>query len=169
MAEIHPAALPIDELRKECEIKRTRRGGPGGQHRNKTDSAIVVTHLPSGVTGQAGERRSQHANQAVAIERLRVNLALDVRIFRDPHEGPSSRWQDRVRRGKLSISPNHDDFATLLAEALDKIAAARFDVSAAATSLQVTTSQLVKFLKLHPPAFLWLNQNRQDQGLSLLK
>ncbi|MCY2992774.1 MAG: peptide chain release factor-like protein [Planctomycetota bacterium] len=53
---IHPAALAIDQLLRECQIVRTRRSGPGGQHRNKVETAVVITHLPSGVKGEASER-----------------------------------------------------------------------------------------------------------------
>ena len=79
MSEVHPAALPVEKLLTDCEIKKTRRGGPGGQHRNKVESAIVITHLPSKIVGQAGERRSQHENREVAVERLRLNLAVGWR------------------------------------------------------------------------------------------
>ena len=50
-------------------------GGPGGQHRNKTESAVRLTHPPTGVTVTATERRSQHENREVALERLRERIA----------------------------------------------------------------------------------------------
>jgi protein subunit release factor B len=44
--------------------------GPGGQHKNKTESGVRLTHLPSGITVTATERRSQFMNKEVALERL---------------------------------------------------------------------------------------------------
>ena len=121
MSDPHPATLPVDQLQTQCDFERTRRGGPGGQHRNKVESAIVVTHRPSGVIGQAGERRSQHANRDVAVERLRVNLALAVRtVIEVENFAPSERWQKRCRAGRIEVSVRHEDFAALLAEAIGR-------------------------------------------------
>ena len=49
-------------------------GGPGGQHRNKTASAVRLVHPPTGVTVTASERRSQAQNRGAALERLRARL-----------------------------------------------------------------------------------------------
>ena len=48
--------------------------GPGGQHKNKTESAVRLTHLPSGITVTASERRSQFQNREAALERLILRL-----------------------------------------------------------------------------------------------
>jgi peptide chain release factor len=53
-----------------------RAGGPGGQHQNKTESAVRAVHMPTGLAVVAREGRSQHRNRAVAIERLAALLAL---------------------------------------------------------------------------------------------
>lgn len=55
-----------------------RASGPGGQHRNKTDSGVRLTHLPSGVVVTATEDRSQHRNRAAAWERLRSALTVQA-------------------------------------------------------------------------------------------
>ncbi|MBU5614066.1 peptide chain release factor-like protein [Geomonas azotofigens] len=57
---------------KESEIKVEfyRASGPGGQHRNTTDSAVRVRHLPTGIVAQASESRSQTQNREKALERL---------------------------------------------------------------------------------------------------
>ncbi len=49
-------------------------GGPGGQHRNKTESGVRLHHRPTGVTVTATERRSQLQNRGAALERLRERL-----------------------------------------------------------------------------------------------
>ncbi len=61
-----PAALDPREVR----IEAMRAGGPGGQHQNTTDSAVRAVHLPTGLSAIARDGRSQHANRALAIERL---------------------------------------------------------------------------------------------------
>jgi hypothetical protein len=169
----HPASLPIPDLLNDCSIQRTRGSGPGGQHRNKVETAIVITHRPTGVTGQASEKRSQNQNREVAIERLRVNLALAVRS-KIPEEEPdaavfpSELWKSRVHSMKLSVSLQHTDYPALLAEALDQIVVHNFDVAKSAKSLSVSTSQLVKFLKTCPSALELVNRERLKQGLNRL-
>ncbi|MEC7242537.1 MAG: peptide chain release factor-like protein [Myxococcota bacterium] len=59
-----------DVLEKEVQVQTYRSGGPGGQHRNKTDTAVRLHHPPSGVTVTAAERRSQSMNRELAFERL---------------------------------------------------------------------------------------------------
>ncbi|HYS44045.1 MAG TPA: peptide chain release factor-like protein [Geobacteraceae bacterium] len=61
---------------KESDIKFEfyRGSGPGGQHRNVTDSAVRLRHLPTGIVVQASESRSQAQNREVAMERLKIAL-----------------------------------------------------------------------------------------------
>jgi peptide chain release factor len=54
----------------EIRVEVMRSSGPGGQHVNKTESAVRVTHLPTGLTAVAREERSQHRNRALAQARL---------------------------------------------------------------------------------------------------
>lgn len=68
-------SLPADALRAECEERFFVASGPGGQHRNKTESGVRLVHLPTGLTVTATERRSQARNRDEALERLRELLA----------------------------------------------------------------------------------------------
>ena len=78
-AEVKAAArraksLPDDVLLEECELDVFVASGPGGQHRNKTESGVRIVHKPTGVTVTATERRSQHENRSHALARLRERL-----------------------------------------------------------------------------------------------
>ena len=166
---VHPAALPADALFEQCDMRRLRRSGPGGQHRNKVETAVVLTHRPTGISAEANERRSQAQNRNVAIARLRMNLALGIRTDRETSDLPSTLWKSRCAGGRISISSSHDDFPTLLAEALDRIAAAQADVKQAAETLLCTASQLLKLLKAEPRAMALVNRWREQQGLHPLR
>jgi hypothetical protein len=165
----HPAALAIDDLMADCEVVRTRRSGPGGQHRNKVETAVVITHRPTGLNGQASERRSQDLNRQAAVQRLRVRLAVEVRCPVVLDEPPSTLWRSRVRAAKLVVSAEHEDFPALLAEALDRLAACDWDAAQAARRLSISASQLVKFLKHQPQALTRLNDTRRRRGQNALR
>ncbi|MCA9262001.1 MAG: peptide chain release factor-like protein [Planctomycetales bacterium] len=165
--DVHPTSLPLDQLLGECREIRTRRSGPGGQHRNKVETAVVLTHQGSGISAEASERRSQDANRKVALERLRRRLALKIR---GRFSGtPSARWQSRASGRRLSVSETHLDFAPLLAEALDALTALNWDVGATAEALEVSPSQLTKFIARDAEAFVLLNSERQQRGLRPLR
>ncbi|GJM92344.1 hypothetical protein PR202_ga08810 [Eleusine coracana subsp. coracana] len=65
-----------DELMEQCEMGTFKASGPGGQHRNKRESAVRLRHRPTGIIAQAVEDRSQHMNRASALARLRTLIAL---------------------------------------------------------------------------------------------
>jgi protein subunit release factor B len=61
-------------LERECDIQYFIATGPGGQHRNKVETGVRLTHRPTGVVVTATERRSQHANREAAYERMATKL-----------------------------------------------------------------------------------------------
>jgi hypothetical protein len=168
----HPAAWPIERLLAECTVRRQKRSGPGGQHRNKVETAVVVEHTPSGIRGEASERRSQDLNRQQAVQRLRVNLALEIRGPASAPgvlAAPSELWRHRTNAGRVACSPEHDDFPALLAEVLDAVTASLPDPAPAAIHLGVSTSQLVKFLAIEHRALDQLNSARAAAGMHRLK
>ena len=168
-AGFHPAALPLELLLTQCDVQFLRRSGPGGQHRNKVSTAVVLTHRPSGFRAEANERRSQAENRTEATLRLRMQLALAIRTERASCDTPSLLWKSRCHGGRIEISPAHDDFPTLAAEALDVLAACEFDPKLAGERLGCTASQLVKLLKKEPQALLLVNRQRQQRGFHPLQ
>ncbi len=171
MTAVHPAQLEPRALQLLCEVRRQRRSGPGGQHRNKVETAVVLVHRASGLRGEASERRSQDLNHKMALFRLRVKLAIHLRTdpFLLEDWTPSELWLKRVRGRQIQVSVSHDDFPALLAEAADVLAACEFEPKQAALHLGCTSSQLVRFLKQEPEAMLWVNEQRGARNLSPLK
>ena len=85
----HPKVPDLEQLEKESELTAYQASGPGGQHRNRTFSAIRAKHLPTGIVVTAADSRSQLRNRKIALERLRERL---IEHF---HENPP-----RVRTAK---------------------------------------------------------------------
>lgn len=165
----HPAQCPVGELEKACRFRRQRRSGPGGQHRNKVETAVFVYHQPSGLTASASERRSQAENRRVALFRLRKTLSLRIRTPSDSQYTTTPLWQMRCRGGRLYIAPDHEDFPSILAEALDALSWENYDVARAAERLGCTRSQLVRLLRIEPSALADVNQARRRFGMSVLR
>ena len=63
-----------EDLLRECEVETFRASGPGGQHVNKTESAVRLRHLPSGVVVTSQQERSQHRNKAHCLKKLRARI-----------------------------------------------------------------------------------------------
>jgi ribosome-associated protein len=72
-------ALTDSRLLAECREEFFVAGGPGGQHRNKTESGVRLAHDATGIVVTATERRSQLQNRSVALERLRKRLVVLAR------------------------------------------------------------------------------------------
>jgi protein subunit release factor B len=74
--------LEDDALLAQCDVQAHRASGPGGQHRNKAETAIRLVHLPSGVTAEGKDERSRTQNLRIALARLRGKL--EARAYRPP-------------------------------------------------------------------------------------
>ena len=66
--------MTIEIRETDIRVEFYRGSGPGGQHRNVTDSAVRIRHIPTGIVAQASENRSQLRNREVAMERLKAAL-----------------------------------------------------------------------------------------------
>lgn len=84
---------------KDVTYQTMRASGPGGQHVNKTQSAVRATHVPSGISATASDERSQMTNKKVATERLRNKML--SRYVEASNKQVRARWQEHheLQRG----------------------------------------------------------------------
>ena len=108
-------ALPDAALLAECEESFFIASGPGGQHRNKTESGVRLAHPPTGTVVTATERRSQVRNRGEAIWRLRERLTLLARREKPrrptkPTRGSKERrLAEKKHRGERKASRRERD------------------------------------------------------------
>ena len=79
--------LDDDALLAQCDVQAHRASGPGGQHRNKAETAVRIVHRPTGVTVEGKDERSRSQNLRIALARLREKL--ERRAYRPPPRRPT--------------------------------------------------------------------------------
>ena len=149
-------ALSEQQLLAECRCDTMRGTGPGGQKRNKTESAVRVTHVATGLFAVDDVERSQHINRHHALQKLRLEFAFHLRCAPAP-------WKQPVP------SPSSDNFPLWAAVALDALFATDFKLADAVVILGTTTSQLVKHLQKLPALWQFVNAERVKRALPPLK
>jgi protein subunit release factor B len=96
-----------EELLRECEVQTFRSSGPGGQHVNKTESAVRLKHLPSGVVVSSQQERSQHRNKTLCLQKLRkkverLNYRAPKRIpTRVSRAAKARTLEEKARRSRI--------------------------------------------------------------------
>ena len=103
------------DLLRHCRVDTFRSGGPGGQHQNKVESGIRLTHLPTGVVIVSRKHRSQHRNRQEALRRLRAELERRTRREkpRVPTSVPRAQRERRLvgkkRRARVKLMRKKPD------------------------------------------------------------
>ncbi len=162
-----PYDLADDKLLAQCRFEVFVASGPGGQKRHKTNAAVRITHLHTGVHAVATESRSQRENRIHALRALRHKLAIEApREVIDPLSFQPPAWL--VEYSGLHISPKNPRYPAALAVVLDVLKSTQWSVPRAAVTLNVTTTALSRFL--HDDHHLWghVNQTRVALGMKAL-
>lgn len=99
-----PIVLPEsdEDLLDECDVSTFRSSGPGGQHVNKTESAVRMVHRPTGIVVQSQTDRSQLINKQHCLTKLRERVA--VLNHRDKPRVPTKPSRGSRRRGMVAKS-----------------------------------------------------------------
>jgi hypothetical protein len=160
-------------LEAACEVDRYRSRGPGGQHRNKTESAVRLRHRATGVIAHGDERRSQSENRFQAVVRMREHLAFDVR---EPVD--LATWRASPRLAALAAggtaplgekTRKKPEFLVAFAELLDLFVACGCEVGTTAQHLGLTTGATSKLLLVDDRTSRAVNQLRTARGLRTLR
>ena len=156
-------------LLAECQVDTYRASGPGGQNRNKVETAVRLRHGPSGLTVIAEESRSQAENRTRALRRLRKVLALRVR-----HPVPATGLPEAVRvcvgrDGRLRVGQRDARYLPAAAAVLDVLMAVDGSMGAAAQHLGLTTGNLSSFLTADTELMTEANRIRAGFALRALR
>lgn len=159
-----------EDFLRDCRTEAFRGSGPGGQHRNKTSTSIRLIHQPTGLSVVAGEFRSQQQNRSVALRRLRHRIVLECRQTLAMDSFSSPAWfRDLLAASRLKISNKHEHYLPVMGLVLDVLRAADWSVSRAAHTLEISTGNLVQFLREDPKLWGYVNQKRIAAGLRPLQ
>jgi len=140
-----------DQLIAQCEVDRYRASGPGGQHRNKTESAVRLRHRLSGISAIGEDSRSQSENKLHAVRRLRSAIALELRepVSNLENYVPSKRLAAMVAAGTAPLGAKTKltgEYWAAIGELLDLLVAGGLEIATTAQRLGITTGAMSKLL-----------------------
>lgn len=154
---------------QQCVFDAYTASGPGGQKRNRTYSAVRVTHRPTGLSVTAEESRSQHENRARALRRLKIILALRLRA------NPAHGWNvpeellPYFKPVVQRMNPKNERYALFCAVMLDLLYRERGSLSTAAGVLGISTGQCGPLFVISKDLMAAANAIRAQFGLKPIK
>lgn len=169
----HYTLASDDALIAQSEVDRYRASGPGGQHRNKTESAVRLRHKLTGVTAIGEDSRSQSENKLHAVRRLRAAIALEVRepVAIETYV-PSARLAAFVAAGTAPLGAKTrltGEYWTAIGELLDLLVAGQLEIGATAQRLGITTGAMSKLLLHDDHVARVVNDLRRAKGMRPLR
>ncbi|MBW2733368.1 MAG: peptide chain release factor-like protein [Deltaproteobacteria bacterium] len=155
------------ELLVQCEVDTFRGTGPGGQKRNKTESAVRLRHVPSGVVARSDESRSQHKNKQHALSQLRRAIALELRgeIDLESYAPPP----DLIDLLAGRFGRRNARYPSAMAALLDLLLATAGRLSDAAKAAGSSTSKISRAATSDPTLLQKINADRAAAGLRSLR
>lgn len=151
---------------KSCDFNHMKTGGPGGQKRNKTSSAVRLVHRPTGLSVESSEHRSQRINLARALQRLQMRIALKVRC--PPQRPLPGWWTDWVASGGV-ISRRSPMMPEIAALVLDVMEAEGYALGESAKAVGLSTARLAKLIRETPGMLNHVNSQRRKRLLRTLR
>jgi len=139
-------AMSDSQLLAGCDVHTYRASGPGGQNRNKVETAVRIRHRPSGITVTATESRSQAENRARALRRLRQALVLGVRSEIDGDGIPPAIAAIVDKNGRLAVGRRDARYLPAAGALLDLLQAEKGSVRDTAARVGVSSGNLSRFL-----------------------
>ena len=144
--------LSDEDFLRECKLDWFQASGPGGQKRNRKYSAVRLKHLPTDITVEVVQSRSQNENRHIAVRKLKLQIAISI-------EGTI------VKSFRANVSMSNDEYPVCVAGVFDALKQYRFSVSDAAKEIGLSTSKLIKFLLRDE--LLWREVNNMREKLEL--
>ena len=157
------------EFLKQCDFDVYSASGPGGQKRNRTYSAVRLTHRSTALAVVAEESRSQHENRARACRRLKIMLALRLRAQ------PANGWSlpeallPYFKPVLQRMNPKNERYALFCAAMLDLLYVQSGSLSDSARILEISTGQCGKLFMIAKDLLSEANAIRASFGLRPLK
>jgi hypothetical protein len=157
------------EFLKQCIFDPYLASGPGGQKRNRTYSAVRITHKPTGLAAVAEESRSQHENRVRTLRRLKILIALRVRANGAEGWFFPEALQPYFKPVLQKMNPGNERYALFCAAMLDLLYQKRGSLSASAAELGISTGQCGPLFMLAKDIMAEANAIRASFGLRPLK
>ena len=167
-------SLTEEQLLAQCDLHTYKSSGTGGQHRNKVSSAVRLRHRETGMTAHGDDSRSQHQNKALAVKRLRMNIAVRLRSpisEEGPLLPPVVKQCMFIARGgnakgsqRLEVGTKDHRFWEVAAFVLDVLEASKGQLAQTGHYIGITTGNLSSFLASERHLFTAAQEIRKAHG-----